>query len=99
MNHETMRLLEQQFDTAFVAPDGIQKLRELILTLAMQGKLVPQDPNDQPASELLDELRKTRLEIYENEHKNNPEAKAMLRKLNNLDGFYHRFSHLWSFSG
>jgi hypothetical protein len=65
----------------------------------MQGKLVPQDPNDQPASELLDELRKTRLEIYENEHKNNPEAKAMLRKLNNLDGFYHRFSHLWSFSG
>lgn len=53
MNHETMRLLEQQFDTAFAAPDGIQKLRELILTLAMQGKLVPQDPNDQPASELL----------------------------------------------
>jgi type I restriction enzyme, S subunit len=39
MNHETMLLLEQQFDTAFAAPDGIQKLRELILTLAMQGKL------------------------------------------------------------
>ena len=56
MNHETMRLLEQQFDTAFAAPDGIQKLRELILTLAMQGKLVPQDPNDQPASELLKEI-------------------------------------------
>ena len=46
-------LLERHFDTAFAAPDGIQKLRELILTLAMQGKLVPQDPNDQPASELL----------------------------------------------
>ena len=63
MNHETMRLLEQQFDTAFVAPDGIQKLRELILTLAMQGKLVPQDPNDEPASELLKaiELEKQQL--------------------------------------
>jgi type I restriction enzyme, S subunit len=57
MNHETMRLLEQQFDTAFAAPDGIQKLRELILTLAMQGKLVPQDPNDQPASELLKSIK------------------------------------------
>ena len=49
-------LLERHFDTAFAAPDGIQKLRELILTLAMQGKLVPQDPKDQPASELLKEI-------------------------------------------
>jgi len=46
-------LLERHFDTSFAVPDGIQKLRELILTLAMQGKLVPQDPKDQPASELL----------------------------------------------
>ena len=46
-------LLERHFDTAFAAPDGIQRLRELILTLAMQGKSVPQDPKDQPASELL----------------------------------------------
>jgi type I restriction enzyme, S subunit len=48
-----MELLGQHFDTAFAAPDGIQRLRELILKLAMQGKLVPQDPNDSPASELL----------------------------------------------
>jgi len=46
-------LLEQHFETAFAAPDGIPRLRELILKLAMQGKLVPQDPNDSPASELL----------------------------------------------
>lgn len=48
-----MELLEQYFDTAFAAPDGILKLRELILKLAMQGKLVPQDQNDAPACELL----------------------------------------------
>jgi type I restriction enzyme, S subunit len=53
MSRENMSLLEQHFDVAFAAPDGIKKLRELILTLAMQGKLVPQDPNDEPASELL----------------------------------------------
>ncbi len=52
-----MELLERHFDTAFDAPDGIKKLRELILTLAMQGKLVPQNPNDPPASELLKEIK------------------------------------------
>lgn len=56
MSSNIVDLLERHFDTAFAAPDGIQKLRELILTLAMQGKLVPQDPKDQPASELLKEI-------------------------------------------
>ncbi len=32
---------------------GINKLRELILELAVRGKLVPQNPDDEPASELL----------------------------------------------
>ena len=32
---------------------GIKKLRELILELAVRGKLVPQDPDDEPASVLL----------------------------------------------
>jgi len=53
-----MDFLEKHFDTAFSAPNGIKKLRELILTLAMQGKLVPQDPSDQPASELLKDIKK-----------------------------------------
>lgn len=35
------------------APNGIKKLRELILELAVRGKLVSQDPNDEPASDLL----------------------------------------------
>jgi type I restriction enzyme S subunit len=52
----TIALLEKHFDIAFAAPDGIKKLRELILSLAMQGKLVPQNPKDQPASELLKEI-------------------------------------------
>jgi type I restriction enzyme, S subunit len=57
MNKQTVRLLEQHFDTAFAVPDGIARLRELILTLAMQGRLVEQDPNDPPASELLKEIQ------------------------------------------
>lgn len=35
---------------------GIRKLRELILELAVHGLLVPQDPNDEPASELLKKI-------------------------------------------
>jgi len=35
---------------------GIKKLRELILELAVRGKLVPQDPNDEPASVLLEKI-------------------------------------------
>jgi type I restriction enzyme, S subunit len=53
---ETVELLEKYFETAFAAPDGVKRLRESILSLAMRGKLVPQDPQDRPASELLQEI-------------------------------------------
>jgi type I restriction enzyme S subunit len=45
------------------APHGIQKLRGLILELAVRGKLVPQDPNDEPASELLKRIAKERTKL------------------------------------
>jgi type I restriction enzyme S subunit len=61
MTDATRNLLEQHFDTAFAAPDGVAKLRELILTLAMQGKLVEQNPNEPPASELLKEIEKEKV--------------------------------------
>ena len=36
---------------------GVKKLRELILELAVRGLLVPQDPTDEPASELLKRIK------------------------------------------
>lgn len=36
---------------------GIKKLRELILELAVRGKLIPQDPKDEPANMLLKKIQ------------------------------------------
>ena len=40
-----------------------QALRERILDLAMRGKLVPQDPNDEPASVLLEKIKTEKAEL------------------------------------
>src|ERR1035437_2892078 len=41
-----------------ISLEGIVSLRELILELAVRGKLVPQDPYDEPASILLNNINK-----------------------------------------
>ncbi|NNA58258.1 restriction endonuclease subunit S [Pseudomonas koreensis] len=45
------------------APNGIKKLRGLILELAVRGKLVLQDPNDEPASELLKRIAEEKAQL------------------------------------
>ena len=50
-------MLLSKLNLLATAPDGVAKLRELILTLAVQGKLLPQDPSDEPASVLLKKIR------------------------------------------
>lgn len=44
------------FDTLFTTEVTIDQLKQTILQLAVMGKLVPQDPNDEPASELLNKI-------------------------------------------
>ena len=50
------RLLEH-FDRISEAPNAIPKLRKFILDLAVRGKLVEQDPGDEPAAALLVRIR------------------------------------------
>ncbi|WP_338658550.1 restriction endonuclease subunit S [Paraclostridium sordellii] len=46
-------MLLEEFSTIFDRPEKVKKLREYILGLAVRGKLVEQDENDEPASILL----------------------------------------------
>ena len=50
----------EHFATFAEAPSGVAKLRELILQLAVQGKLGTQDVNDEPASVLADRIEAER---------------------------------------
>jgi len=56
-------VLSEHLPLLATAPDGVQKLRGLILELAVRGKLVPQDLNDEPASELLKRIAEERARL------------------------------------
>ena len=47
------RRISTHFDTLFTTEHSIDRLKQTILQLAVMGKLVPQNPEDEPASELL----------------------------------------------
>ena len=55
---KAMEIFSNNFNDFFSTKQNIAKLKQLTLQLAMQGKLVSQNPNDQPASELLKEIEK-----------------------------------------
>lgn len=44
-------------------PDQIKQLRRTILNLAVRGKLVEQDPNDEPAEELLSRFKLAKIKL------------------------------------
>ena len=57
--------LYEHFDDLFTTEDSIEQLKQTILQLAVIGKLVPQDPNDEPASQLLKKIAKEKERLVE----------------------------------
>jgi type I restriction enzyme S subunit len=53
--------LRNHFDQLFDTPTTIPQLRQTILQLAVQGQLVPQDPNDEPANVALADIERERI--------------------------------------
>jgi type I restriction enzyme S subunit len=61
-------------------PEHIKQLRQTILNLAVRGRLVPQDLNDEPAVKLLDRIKARRSLLLNSEYPNAGEAKSQLKK-------------------
>lgn len=51
------------FESLAEAPDAVARLRQLILQLAVRGRLVRQDPKDEPASVLLERIAAERARV------------------------------------
>jgi type I restriction enzyme S subunit len=53
---QSWNFINNNFGELYSVKENVSELRKIILQLAVMGKLVPQDPNDPPASELLKEI-------------------------------------------
>ncbi|WP_256806807.1 restriction endonuclease subunit S [Bradyrhizobium sp. Bra64] len=62
------------------APDAIGRLRRFILDLAVRGKLVPQDPNDEPAVELLKRIAEEKARLVKAGKIRTPKASEPIRE-------------------
>ncbi len=60
---EAWQRITNHFDTLFTTEQSIDQLKQTILQLAVMGKLVPQDPNDEPASVLLGKIAKEKARL------------------------------------
>ncbi|MBW5800044.1 restriction endonuclease subunit S [Halomonas elongata] len=64
---ENWARVAEHFDTLFTTEANIDKLKKTILQLAVIGRLVEQDPNDEPASLLLDKIAEEKARLVKEE--------------------------------
>ncbi|MEZ8039416.1 restriction endonuclease subunit S [Vibrio sp. 1F263] len=60
---QNWQMVAEHFDTLFTTEASIDQLKQTILQLAVMGKLVPQDPNDEPAAKLLERIAEEKAQL------------------------------------
>jgi type I restriction enzyme S subunit len=55
--------IAEHFDVLFTTENSIEQLKQTILQLAVMGKLVPQNPSDEPASVLLEKIGEEKAQL------------------------------------
>ncbi len=86
-----MSVQVENFETIFGAKNNIQALRNKVLELAIQGKLVEQDINDEPASELLKKIKSERNRLMEEGIINKQKPLTPIRE----DNLYFKIPECW----
>jgi type I restriction enzyme S subunit len=61
--NKSWNFITRNFKELYSVPENVEELKKAILQLAVMGKLVRQDPNDQPASELLKEIEAEKMRL------------------------------------
>lgn len=93
--------LSDHFEVLLDQPSTVPHLRQSILQLAVQGKLVPQDPSDEPATTetLGNLLRENSLNGYSKKPSETPEGVQVLRisaGTSRNDFYVEESDHKWS---
>jgi type I restriction enzyme S subunit len=60
---DSWQCVAEHFDTLFTTAASIDTLKQTILQLAVMGKLVPQDENDEPAAKLLERITAEKVQL------------------------------------
>jgi type I restriction enzyme S subunit len=75
---EAWNRVAKHFDILFTNQNSIGQLKQTILELAVTGKLVPQDPNDEDVQELLRRSDRRRREVAESDRRADANPQSIL---------------------
>jgi type I restriction enzyme S subunit len=87
--------LAEHFDSLFTTEHSIDRLEQTILQLAVMGRLVHQDPNDEPASKLLERIEEEKERLYKEGKVKKPKKHSEVAEEENL----FTIPHQWKWIG
>jgi len=82
--------IAEHFDSLFTTEQSIEALKQTVLQLAVMGKLVPQNPDDEPASVLLERINEVKSKLVKEEGLRTSASKEL-----NADDKYLTQPHGW----